>query len=80
MTKLFSYGRSLGLTLALSAGLAITPCLAQPEEVAPIETHEGRVIGSPEQLAPPRSVPLEESLPSVTEPRAQENLLRLDLR
>lgn len=64
------------LTLIALSG----PAWAQPDEVAPIQTHEGRVIGHPEELAPPRSVPLGESLPSVTEPRREQQLLRLSLR
>jgi len=60
--------------------IVLSPVLAQPEEAAPIETHEGRVIANPEQLAPPRQLPLSESLPSVTNPELEKELLRLDLR
>lgn len=66
--------------VALLVTLSLSPSWAQPDEVAPIETHEGRVIAHPEEVAPPRSVPLDESLPSVTQPRKEEELLKLDLR
>lgn len=75
----YRYSKGLAVGLALLSGLG-QPVGAQPDEVAPIHTHEGRKIAHPEELAPPRSVPLSESLPSVTEPRSEEPLLHLNLR
>ena len=79
MTIFIGSTRRLAASLIL-AGLTLAPLQAQPDEVAPIHTPEGRVIAHPEELAPPRSVPMAESLPSVVEPRKAEELLRLDLR
>lgn len=59
------------LGLLTLASLTVSPLMAEPPEP---------VIANPEALAPPRAVPLEESLPSVVKPRESENLLRLDLR
>jgi outer membrane protein len=62
-------------------GLAtISPLSAQTDEVAPVETQEERTITNPEELAPPRTVPLKRSLPSVTDPTLSRELLHLDLR
>ena len=74
-------GRLKNTVGCLLLGLTtLAPLAAQPEEVAPIKTHEGRQIANPEELAPPRTVPLSESLPSVTDPQRAQELLHLDLR
>ena len=63
----------LGLT-------TLTPMAAQPEEAEPEKPVEKRAVANPEELAPPRPVPLSESLPSVTDPQRAQELLHLDLR
>ena len=74
-------GRLKNTVGCLLLGLTtLAPLAAQPEEVAPIKTHEGRQIANPEELAPPRTIPLSESLPSVTAPQKSQELLHLDLR
>jgi outer membrane protein len=74
-------GRLKKIAGCLVLGLAtLAPLSAQPPEVAPIQPQKGRVIANPEELAPPRVVPLEESLPSVTDPTKAQELLHLDLR
>lgn len=74
-------GRLRNTVGCLLLGLTtLAPLAAQPGEVVPIKTHEGRQIANPEELAPPRTVPLSESLPSVTDPQRAHELLHLDLR
>jgi outer membrane protein TolC len=53
---------------------------AQPAEKEPVSTQKGRVISDPDALAPQRVVPLEEVLPSVTDPALSSEILSLDLR
>lgn len=75
-------GRIKKIAGCLLLGLATyTTAFAQPpEEVLPIERLDDTPIAQPEDLAPPRSVPLEKSLPSVTDPQMSQELLHLDLR
>lgn len=70
--------RGLGQTLLMGAVLW-GPLAAEPSEPAPIVPQEGRSIADPEQLAPPRSVPVEESLPALADPELARRVLELSL-
>jgi outer membrane protein TolC len=72
--------RSFAAGVLCALTVAMTPVAAEPEDAAPIKTHEGRVIANPDSLAPPRDIPLEQSIPSVAEPQLDQELLHLDLR
>jgi outer membrane protein TolC len=60
--------------------LCLGPVGAQASEKEPVSSQEVRVIPDPDALAPPRVVPLEEVIPSVTDPALAVESLRLDLR
>lgn len=75
----YSKGLAVGLVLLSTLGQSVG---AQPDEPAPSpsSSQKRRKVAGPEELAPPRSVPLSESLPSVTDPPSEEVLLHLNLR
>lgn len=73
--------RTMVVAAALWASFGLTGSWARPEGTKSTKTPPpSRAVADPESYAPPRDIPLGESLPSVVEPKREEQLLRLDLR
>lgn len=72
--------RSLALATAMWASLSLSWGLADPSETGSQPPQNDQVVANPEQNAPPRRVPLGESLPSVVYPEREQELLHLNLQ